>query len=42
MVVANMDQDSAKLILIYFPANRAGLKDRMYVEEILNQMSQIK
>jgi hypothetical protein len=25
-----------------FPASRAGLKDRMYVEEILSQMNQIK
>ena len=26
----------------WFSGQRAGLKDRMYVEEILNQMSQIK
>lgn len=42
VVVRNMDEYSAKISLVYFPANRAGLKDRMYVEEILNQMSQIK
>jgi len=42
VVVRNMDDASAKISLVYFPANRAGLKDRMYVEEILNQMSQIK
>lgn len=42
IVVRNMDESSAKISLVYFPANRAGLKDRMYVEEILNQMSQIK
>lgn len=42
VVVRNMDDSSAKISLVYFPANRAGLKDRMYVEEILNQMSQIK
>ncbi len=42
VVVRNMDQDSAKISLVYFPANRAGLKDRMYVEEILDQMSRIK
>lgn len=42
VVVRNMDESSAKISLVYFPANRAGLKDRMYVEEILNQMSQIK
>jgi hypothetical protein len=42
VVVHNMDDYSAKISLVYFPANRAGLKDRMYVEEILNQMSQIK
>src|SRR6185369_6493969 len=42
VVVKNMDDSSAKISLVYFPANRAGLKDRMYVEEILNQMSQIK
>ena len=33
---------SAKVSLVYFPASRAGLKDRMYVEEILSQMNQIK
>ena len=42
IVIRNMDEYSAKISLVYFPANRAGLKDRMYVEEILNQMSQIK
>jgi len=42
VVVRNMDENSAKISLIYFPANRAGLKDRMYVEEIVNQMSRIK
>jgi hypothetical protein len=42
VVIRNMDESSAKISLVYFPANRAGLKDRMYVEEILNQMSQIK
>ena len=42
VVVRNMDEYSAKISLVYFPANRAGLKDRMYVEEIVNQMSQIK
>ena len=42
VVVRNMDESSAKISLVYFPANRAGLKDRMYVEEILNQMSQIR
>jgi len=40
--VRNMDEHSARISLIYFPANRAGLKDRMYVEEIVNQMSRIK
>ena len=42
VVVRNMDDASAKVSLIYFPASRAGLKDRMYVEEILSQMNQIK
>jgi hypothetical protein len=42
VVVRNMDENSAKISLVYFPANRAGLKDRMYVEEIVNQMSRIK
>ena len=42
VVVRNMDEHSARISLIYFPANRAGLKDRMYVEEIVNQMSRIK
>jgi hypothetical protein len=42
VVVRNMDEHSAKIGLVYFPANRAGLKDRMYVEEIVNQMSRIK
>jgi hypothetical protein len=42
VVVRNMDDYSARISLVYFPANRAGLKDRMYVEEILNQMSQIR
>jgi hypothetical protein len=42
VVVRNMDESSAKISLVYFPANRAGLKDRMYVEEILNQMNQIR
>jgi hypothetical protein len=42
VVVRNMDDSSARVSLVYFPANRAGLKDRMYVEEILDQMTQIK
>lgn len=42
VVVRNMDEHSAKISLVYFPANRAGLKDRMYVEEIVNQMSRMK
>jgi len=42
VVVRNMDEHSARISLVYFPANRAGLKDRMYVEEIVNQMSRIK
>jgi hypothetical protein len=42
VVVRNMDDYSAKISLVYFPANRGGLKDRMYVEEVVNQMSQIK
>jgi len=42
VVVRNMDQYSAKISLVYFPANRAGLKDRMYVEEIIDQMSRLK
>lgn len=42
IVVRNMDEYSAKISLVYFPANRAGLKDRMYVEEILDQMSRLK
>jgi len=42
VVVRNMDEYSAKISVIYFPANRAGLKDRMYVEEVLNQMSRIR
>lgn len=42
VVVRNMDEYSAKISLVYFPANRAGLKDRMYVEEILDQMSKLK
>ncbi len=42
VVVRNMDDASARISLVYFPANRAGLKDRMYPEEILNQRSQIK
>ena len=41
VVVRNMDQDSARIILVYFPANRAGLKDRMYVEEVLQQMVRV-
>jgi hypothetical protein len=42
VVVRNMDAYSAKISLVYFPANRAGLKDRMYVEEIVDQMGQIR
>jgi hypothetical protein len=42
VVIRNMDQYSAKISLVYFPANRAGLKDQMYVEEILDQMSRLK
>lgn len=42
VVVRNMDENSAKITLVYFPANRAGLKDRMYVEEVLDQMSRLK
>ncbi len=42
VVVRNMDEASARISLVYFPANRAGLKDRMYVEEIISQMSQLK
>jgi hypothetical protein len=42
VVVRNMDQSSAKISLVYFPANRAGLKDRMYPEEILNQRKQLQ
>jgi hypothetical protein len=42
IVVRNMDEHSARISLVYFPANRAGLKDRMYVEEIVDQMSKIK
>lgn len=42
VVIRNMDDYSAKITLVYFPANRAGLKDRMYVEEILDQMSRLK
>lgn len=42
VVVRNMDQYSAKISLVYFPANRAGLKDRMYVEEVVDQMSRLK
>jgi hypothetical protein len=38
VVVKNMDQESARLNLVYFPANRASLKDRMYVEEVMHQM----
>jgi hypothetical protein len=42
VVVRNMDEHSAKISLVYFPANRAGMKDPMYVEEILDQMSRLK
>jgi hypothetical protein len=42
VVIRNMDESSAKISLVYFPANRAGLKDRMYVEEILDQMTRLR
>jgi len=42
VVVRNMDQRSARISLVYFPANRAGLKDRMYVEEVLQQMVHVR
>src|SRR6185436_17139199 len=42
VVIRNMEEHSAQLSLVYFPANRAGLKDRMYVEEVLNQMQQVR
>jgi hypothetical protein len=42
VVIKNMDDSSAKISLLYFPANRAGLKDRMYVEEVLEQMTRLR
>ena len=42
VVIRKIDEHSAQISLVYFPANRAGLKDRMYVEEVLNQMRQLK
>jgi hypothetical protein len=42
IIIRNMDESSAKLSLVYFPASRAGQKDRMNVEEILNQRNQLK
>lgn len=42
VVIKNMDDSSAKISLVYFPANRAGLKDRMYVEEVLEQMTRLR
>ena len=42
VVVRNMDERSARISLVYFPANRAGLKDRMYVEEVLQQMVHVR
>lgn len=38
VVLTNMQEQSADISLVYFPANRASLKDRMYVEEILHEM----
>jgi hypothetical protein len=42
VVIKNMDESSAKISLLYFPANRAGLNDRMYVEEVLDQMTRLR
>jgi hypothetical protein len=42
VVIKNMDDSSAKISLVYFPANRAGLKDRMYVEEVIEQMTRLR
>jgi hypothetical protein len=38
VVLTRMQEQSADISLVYFPANRASLKDRMYVEELLHEM----
>ncbi len=38
LVLTHMEEESANISLVYFPANRGSLKDRMYVEELLHEM----
>jgi hypothetical protein len=41
LVLTRMEDELADVGLVYFPANRASLKDRMYVEELLHEMLHI-
>jgi hypothetical protein len=41
VVLTQMEHHSAQIGLVYFPANRASLKDRMYTEELLHEMLHI-
>ena len=42
LALESMDEFSAQINLVYFPANRAGLKDGMYVEEFAREILKIR
>jgi hypothetical protein len=42
VVLEDMEEDHAQIELVFFPANRAGLKDSMYVEEFMREMLKIR